>query len=266
MHLRLFGIHIIPTLHCTFWTTRLKPKNFKNKIIRKLNGWFWQHCVSATLCISPESEKQLREICPNLNSPVFQARPTYLKAAFSEIQPPSQSSKQFHLLFAGRLEENKGVLELYETAKLLEKSHPGVFKWHICGTGSLTKILEQQISANQSSEYFMLKGHLNRDQMLTYFSLSHIFLIPTRQDFAEGLNKVAIEGVLAGRPVIVSKYIPATDILGDAVIVADKIDASCLSELIVLLYEKPEKYFQAISSTQTVQDIFLILNIAGKWH
>ncbi|WP_417585042.1 glycosyltransferase family 4 protein [Nitrincola sp.] len=254
--LKLFGICIVPTLHCTFWTTGHKPNNFKNKIIRKLNSWFWQHCVSATICISPECEKQLREICPKLNSPVFQARPTYLKAAFSEIQPPRQNSEQFHLLFAGRLEENKGVLELYETAKLLEKSHPGIFKWHICGTGSLENSLEQRISTDQSKDFFMLKGHLDRNQMLTYFSLSHVFLIPTRQDFAEGLNKVAIEGVLSGRPVIVSKYIPATDILGNAVIIAEQIKPSYLNKLILSLYDDPNNYLNAIRSTEAVQDIF----------
>ncbi|MFN3880720.1 MAG: glycosyltransferase family 4 protein [Nitrincola lacisaponensis] len=254
--LKLFGINIIPTLHCTFWTTGLKPNNLKNTIIRKLNSWFWQHCVSATLCISPECEKQLREICPNLKSPIFQARPTYLKEAFTDIQPPSHNPEQFNILFAGRLEENKGVLELYETAQILEKSHPGVFKWHICGTGTLQGGLEQLINDDQSNDYFMLKGHLNREQMLAYFSLSHIFIIPTRQDFAEGLNKVAIEGVLAGRPVIVSKYIPATDILGDAVIVADKIEAKYLADLIASLYEKSEVYFNATSSTQAIQDVF----------
>lgn len=262
--LKLFGIDIIPTLHCTFWTTGLKKNNLKNKLIRKLNGWFWKHCVSATLCISPECERQLREICPKLNSPVFQARPTYLKEAFSDIKPPSQNSEKFHLLFAGRIEKNKGVMELYETAQMLEKSHPGIFKWHICGTGSLHAEFEKRINNDQSSDYFMLKGHLDREQMLTYFSLSHLFIIPTRQDFAEGLNKVAIEGVLAGRPVIVSKYIPAIDILGESITVAEKLTPQYLSNRILELYDNPNLYIKYTMKTEHTKSIFFNSEFSWK--
>ncbi|WP_151669204.1 glycosyltransferase family 4 protein [Nitrincola schmidtii] len=254
--LKPFGIKVIPTLHCTFWTTGTKPNGIKSKILYRLNSWFWKNCVSATLCISPECEKQLREICPNLDSPIIQARPTYFSSSFENIKLPSFNNKEFHIIFAGRIEQNKGIFELYDTAKTLEKMHPGIYKWHICGNGNSFSTLKEMINKEQATDYFYLKGHCSRDRMIQYFSLSNLFIVPTRKDFAEGLNKVAIEGVLSRRPVIVSKYIPATDILGDSVIVAEHLESEYLANLIHSYYENVEKYKRSIASTENVRDIF----------
>lgn len=261
--LKIFKIKIIPTLHCTFWTNENKPKTFKSKIIDYLNSLFWSHCVSATLCISPECERQLKQLCPTIKTPIYQARPSYLSESFEKILPAKLTNNPFCIVFAGRIEKNKGLTELYLTAKLLEESYPNKFKWIICGSGSFFNELSCTVNSEKCSSFFELTGHLDRPSILEKYSKSHIFIIPTRHDFPEGLNKVAIEGVLSHRPVIVSKYIPAIDILKKSVIVAEEITPECLSELILDLYNNPEKYFSAVNSTKEIQEIFF--NTENSW-
>lgn len=238
----LFRLKVVPSLHCTFWPMGNPPKSLKAKIQHKLNAWFWRRCVAATICISPECERQLRMSVPKLASPVFQARPTYRRSFFQRIAQPQPQRARFTILFAGRIEKNKGVAEIFEAAQLLEQEFPGVFKWSVCGTGFFLEDLRSQVSDAGASGFFRINGHLNRDGMLEEISQSDVFIVPTKPEFPEGLNKVAVEGVLAGRPVVVSRYIPANEVLDGAVVQLDEVDPKMFAAAIANLYQNPDEY------------------------
>ena len=67
-------------------------------------------------------------------------------------------------------------------------------------------------------------------------------IVPTTTDFVEGLNKVILEGVLAGRPVIASAVCPALDVVRDAVVEVAPDDAAGYRDAILQLRGDPELY------------------------
>lgn len=252
----LFRFKIVPSLHCTFWSIGSRPRSLKAKVQQKLNSWFWRHCVAATICISPECERQLKTLVPQLRSPVLQARPTYRRSFFELIKEPVYSRQRFSVLFAGRIEENKGVLELFEAAQILEHKFPGIFKWSICGTGGFLERLREQVLQAGASGHFQINGHLERHRMLEEISRCDAFIVPTRPEFSEGLNKVAVEGVLAGRPVVASRYVPANEVLHGAVTQLDEVDPKMFADAIASLYLDADFYQSRRACARRVTEQF----------
>lgn len=254
--LRLVGVKVVPTLHCSFWSIDNRPTGAKAKVQQKLNTWFWRRCVTATICISPECEQQVRTLVPDLRSPIIQARATYRKAFFEQIPKPQYSRDQFFVFFAGRIEKEKGVLDIFEAAKILEGEHPGIFKWSICGKGSFLNGLKDLVARENAGDYFLVNGHLQRDRMLQEISKSNVFVVPTKPEFSEGLNKVAVEGVLAGRPVVASRYINGAGVLDGAVVNLDEVDSKLFAEAIANLYLNPEVYLEKSACTDKITEQF----------
>lgn len=254
--LRLFGVKIIPSLHCTFWAIGNRPEGFKARLRFAMSVWFWRRCVTATICISPECERQLRSLVPDLRSPVYQARPTYRRHFFEQIPNPKFSRERFGILCAGRMEKNKGIIEVFEAAKRLELEKPGIFKWSICGGGSFLHELHDLVAREGAEKYFVVNGHVQRDRMLKEIIESNVFIVPTRADFSEGLNKVAVEGVLAGRPVVSSRFVPANEVLQDAVLELKEVEPAAIAEAILSLYDDPNAYEAKRAGTDKVTEQF----------
>ena len=59
--LSLFGIKIIPTIHCTLWKTHRKQRPLE-RLLWIPNGWFFRHCVAGVMCVSDEISRQVRSL------------------------------------------------------------------------------------------------------------------------------------------------------------------------------------------------------------
>lgn len=241
--LRLAGVKVIPVLHCTLWPRGYKPKGLSQRIIRSLNGWFWRYIPEATICISPECERQARELGgPRTKGHFIQARPHYYPGYFDTLAAPDWNQRPFRMLYAGRMERNKGIFDLLDVATLLRNRDPHGYKIKVCGSGSSAVEFSDEIIRRQLTDIIEYPGQLDRDGMRSAYEQAHLIIVPTTSAFIEGLNRVVVEGVLAGRPVVATDVCPAVDLLKWSVVSVRPGDIKGMFDAIIRLSDNFEAY------------------------
>jgi glycosyltransferase involved in cell wall biosynthesis len=110
------------------------------------------------------------------------------------------SEPEFDLLFVGRLEERKGIINLLKSIILLHKKEKK-YTLKIIGHGPLQQALFKMISENNLTKYVKLLGYVPKKELLKCYLLSKVVVIPSSY---EGLPTVALEAMVANKPLIVS--------------------------------------------------------------
>jgi glycosyltransferase involved in cell wall biosynthesis len=212
--LRVFGIQVIPTIHCVLWPKYQAPGRTQH-LLNALNRLlFFKTQSHAILSASRDITAQLQEL--GATGHIIQFFPTYRQAIFDGIVGPP-APDPFRVLFAGRIEENKGVFTVLEIACRYRANDVSGFVFDICGTGSALAELRERGERAALGTTFECHGHCSREVMREMFNRCHVVLVPTTTNFNEGFNQVVVEGVLAGRPVITSSVCPALETVRDAV-------------------------------------------------
>lgn len=221
--LSVFRIPVIAVLHNTLWPMGFPSKRRIDRFFRRLDGWFFRHIAAATVCVSPECERQVRVLAGTPKGPVYQCRAQYREGFLSRVEPtPDPSLRPFRVLFMGRIEEFKGVFLILSVAERLERELPGRFAWRIVGSGSASVELARQIQERKLGHVVKAEGMLSgEEKALETLGWAHAMVVPTTSQFIEGLAMTAAESVLAGRPVVVSSVVPAWEVLGHAAIKAE---------------------------------------------
>lgn len=246
--LKMSGVKVVPTLHCTFWPKGYRQQGLKDRLIQTLNGWFWRKVPAATICISPECQHQVEIVTGNqVAGLVLQARAKYLSNSFSNITPALWKTKPFRLMFAGRIEINKGVFDLLAVMQKLTVDYGSNVNLDVCGSGSAFSELEERITQIGLESCIKLHGKLDQVAMMGVFQTSHVVVIPTTSGFAEGLNKVVVEGVLAGRPVIATSVTHAAELFPGSVIEVEPGNINQMVECIFRL-ATDEAYYSKVRS------------------
>lgn len=254
--LKLFGVKVIPTLHCAFWPTGCRSMKWDVRLRDRLNGWFWSHIADATIAVSPECERQVYQISTSPRGRVFQSRAQYEIASSSMIAPADFSQTPKRVLYAGRIESNKGVFDLVDVAWELEQRRPGQLHWTFCGHGSEFDGLQKYIQKQHLTAAVQLAGRQDQSGMRTAYQECHFVVVPTTREFAEGLNKVAVEAALARRPVVTSRYSNALDVLQDAAIAVPPDNPQAYVDAIQYLIDNPQFYYRAVESSDQVRGQF----------
>jgi glycosyltransferase involved in cell wall biosynthesis len=237
----LAGIPVAAVLHNTLWPAGYRPRRLAQRLILAADGLFWRRLAGALLSVSPECERQVRELAGAAPPLCLQYRRQYREEDFAAVAPPPKR-KPFRVLFAGRVEENKGVFDLVRIAGLLERQRPGKVRFEVAGGGSAGGRLKQEVARNGLEAAIRVLGRLDRAQLLRAYGRCHAVIVPTRSDFAEGFAMVCAEAVLAGRPVITSPVVPAAEALSPAVALARTDDASSYASAIARLQDDPAAY------------------------
>ena len=87
--------------------------------------------------------------------------------------------------------------------------------------------------------------------------------MPSTSDIGEGFNKVVVEGVLAGRPVITSSACPALEYVKAAAVEASPNTAAEYAKAILLLKDDPALYAAKRACCQTLSEQFY--DTARSW-
>lgn len=215
--LRLFGIPVIGILHNTLWASGFPPARPADRLVMRLDRFFWRWCVDAAIAVSPECERQLRSLAGSRTPPILQTRAQFLRDYFAAIPPtPAHSDRPFRIMFIGRVHREKGVLDIVEMARSIEDRHPGLVRWTICGRGPDFDAMVAKRDALELGEVVDIRGWTSLEDLQQVYANSHAAIVPTRSDFAEGLAMTAAEAVLAGRPVVSNPVVPALEILAPA--------------------------------------------------
>ena len=249
------GVRIWVSVH-TVLCSELRPPKRLRRLILRLEGWFLRrHCAGA-LVVSPRIALQIAEIAgPDAPAPrVF--LPLYLEEDFASFGAPARGAGPFRVLFSGRVEGDKGVFDLLETARLLRASHGEQIVFDVLGEGSALPELQATVKAEGLESIFILRGHCTRPELLARLNEAHAVIAPTRSSFPEGLNKSVIEGVLARRPVISSAVCPACELVSDATLEVPPDHVPGYRNAILKLYEDTAFYQSKVAAAGQLRKNF----------
>lgn len=230
---RLFGIAVAVNFHNVLWPQGFKPAASVARLANTLNGWFFRRHVFAVAGCSPECGRQVMELAGRA-VPFFEWRGQFRREGF-----PSGSAdwvkRPFRVLYSGRVERNKGALDIPMIAAELERRHPGLVRWDVCGDGSSLPALRDEVLRCGLSQVITVHGRLNRSELLPVYGTCHALIVLTRGDFCEGLPLVCAEAVICQRPIVTTCLSNALPVLGPAIAEALPEDPHSFVEAIELL-------------------------------
>lgn len=120
-------------------------------------------------------------------------------AKFEATPPLDRPTKATVITFVGRLEADKGALDLITAATAICKNNPNVYFW-LVGKGSAEPEVKRLITASSCDDNIQLLGHL--DNVYAALLGSDIFVYPTHHDASP---LAPVEAMLAGLPIIATQ-------------------------------------------------------------
>jgi glycogen(starch) synthase len=256
--LRLFRIPVIAVLHNSLWPMGHRPRRGLAGLLRRLDGVFFRHIAAATVGVSPECVRQVREIAGTPRGAVLECRAQFRTGFLDRVAPvPRAGRAPFQVLFLGRFEAIKGVWLMVDLARQLEAEHAGAFRWRMVGYGSQFELIKAAVAGKGLERVMRVEGSLpSEEAALETMGWAHAMIVPTMPDFCEGLAMTAAECVLAGRPVVVSSVVPAWEVLGGAALKAEAGDVASFGEAFKRLAFEPGCYEACQRATGAVQGQF----------
>jgi glycosyltransferase involved in cell wall biosynthesis len=253
--LPLFGIRIVPSIHCILWH-KYRPLKTSASIVRNLSRCLFTKRSFAIMSASADIGHQIDELTGGKHRPVAEFLPTYVREQFENIPQPEPTDHVFRVLFAGRIETDKGVFDLLDVAKRFEAEGHRDVVFDICGTGSQLDALRERAAHAGLDSRFRIHGHCDQGRMREMFGRSHAVIAPTTTAFIEGFNQVVVESILSGRPVITSPVCPAIAYVRDAGIEVPPDDADAYGDAILRLKQDPALYEAKRRACAALQEQF----------
>ena len=104
----------------------------------------------------------------------------------------------------------------------------------------------------------LCRSDICRGRHAGWYQKAHLVVAPTTSESIEGLNKVVVEAVLAGRPVVTSRVCPALEYVRDAVLEVPPDDTRAYGDAVLRLVDDKALYEQkrrgCASSTEQFYD------------
>ncbi len=250
-----FGIQVIPSLHCTLWR-KYSNQTLGEQIALKLSYRLFSSKCHSIHVVSQDIAEQISQLTKGTHQQMYEFLPIYRRSDFYGISPPSLEHKPLRVLFAGRVEYEKGVFDLLEIAKQITSFGLKNIVFDICGDGTALEALRISVENQGVENLFRFYGYCNKQQMQEMFGKSYTVIVPTRTDFIEGFNRVIAESVLSGRPVITSAVCPALSYVREAVIEVPPNDIEAYAQAVLELYNNPAIYEEKRLACLKLQEQF----------
>jgi glycogen synthase len=254
--LRVAGIIVIANFHNIYWPAGHPPRRLVPRLVMGLDRVAFRYFIRAATGVSGEIGSQVS--CLSSGRCRFvEYRAQFHAADFEHFRPVEQLGPRVTILYAGRVEANKGALDLVEICTaLLERFHVDVIM-EVCGGGSALEALKARVELKRLESRFLIHGKLLRDQLLLAYQRASFVVVPTRSDIGEGLPMVCAEAVLAGRPVVTSRLSNALEALRGAVIEARADDPEDYARAIAECVKTDGAYETVARATASVRGQFL---------
>lgn len=252
---------IVYTVHVSMWNVL-----YKNNEENFLSEWNDSNCFSMpkkNILAEIESCKQADRVVGLSNNTFDDLKKYYnvpknkLRRIFNGISttPPSINNKKMKsvlknveiepkdvvFLFAGRLNEQKGISDLVETFEILHRSGYTNLKLIVLGDGSLKHELASKNEGLKHSIFFL--GYVPQSEIHYYYKLADVIVIPSLYD----QNPYTILEAMAYKVSMIVTDIDAFDALErDSVCLKapleseTKVDISALKKNMQRLIENPE--------------------------
>ncbi|HEY9641931.1 MAG TPA: glycosyltransferase family 4 protein, partial [Coleofasciculaceae cyanobacterium] len=248
------GVKVIPSLHCVLWLKHAQPRLIENLLLKLSRRFFAKDCA-AVVAVSQDIGDQVEQLTQGRRS-VVEFLPTYRPSEFLDVAEPNWERSPFRVLFAGRVERNKGVFDLLEIAKRFAAEGHQDIVFEVCGEGSALGELLYAVAEAGLNHRFRCHGHCQKTQMRERLSQSHVVIVPTRTEFVEGFNQVVAEAILVGRPVVTSSVCPALSYVKSAAVEVPPNDVRAYGDALLKLRDDREFYEQKRRSCSELQSPF----------
>lgn len=254
---RLAGIRVILTLQSVIWPKTVRPSRMW-RLVHWVDRSFYRRGVSAIILNSDDIRMQVDELTAGRHAPIIEFRPYYRRSTFADLVVAENSGDgPFRILFAGRIEKNKGVLDLVRIATLTRERSTRRLLFDIAGDGSAMATLRSSIDNANLSDTFCLHGYCEKSRMRKLLRSAHAVIIPTTGEMIEGFNKVVAEAVLSHRPFITSHLSGALNAVGGAGIEVPPEDIEGYAQAIERLANDPHFYQKLVHASYELAEQFL---------
>lgn len=255
--LRLTGVHLFASLHCSLWP-KLAPKRTVLQLHNWLNGRLFFPACNHIQAVSADIVDQIVASSGKLGTVPSKFVPTYEASDFGSttIQDFPAPGCAFRLLYVGRVEENKGVLDLIDMMRALEGTDPGRYRLTICGTGSADRALTDAVKDSGLDQFITVTGQCGATELAAHYADCHAVLVPTRSAFEEGYAKVVAEAVLNLRPVITSAACPALKDVAKAAVEAQVDRVETYADAVRKLATDPVVYAEKAAAAARLRPFY----------
>ena len=246
---------LIKKLISTSWETipfnneTIKQKKFIKEFTQSQTDLFICHTNRAKDCLIKEGigENKIEVIKLGVDINRFKSQNSKVKDQSDKLK-----IKNIKILFVGRLVKEKGLPDLQEAIKQIEKSK---FK-----------------SQNYKLKVKVIKGNINYREMPKVYQEADIFVLPskTTKTWEEQYGMVLVEAMASGLPIVAYNTGAIAELVGEAGLLIKESDVNQLANSIKLLIEnrdlrlklgkigrkRAEKYFDVRKTTWKIGKIY----------
>lgn len=156
------------------------------------------------------------------------------------FRPRTKTSSCPTIIFIGKINENKGALQLFEAVRLLTQRHPRI-RLRMVGDGESAMVdrLCQEAEASGGLPWLELPGRIAHDRLPAELAAADIFAAPSLYEGGPGF--VYLEAMACGIPVIACRGSGASETVTDGKtgFLVDSQDVEGLVELLDRLLQNP---------------------------
>lgn len=116
------------------------------------------------------------------------------------------------VVYVGRLDLTKGLLELVEAIAALHAKRPALHGY-LVGDGPDQAALKERIRASDAADYIHLVGGCTFDEVAVWITAANLVTLPS---YMEGCPNVILEALACGRPVVATDVGGIPEIMSDA--------------------------------------------------
>lgn len=244
---------VVVSRHTGFWTRGERRPSGIRWVVMKVGIVLLMRWCCRVICVSEEVAKQFRKLYAKGVDRTVVHVPQYDSKWSASIGTGCRGPGR--VLYAGRVEVEKGVIDVVEAARIVESVRPRGVVWVIAGDGSAMKAVQQKVADYGLDEVVKLAGYLERDELIAEIKGCRMTVTPTRSSCSEGLAKLPIEGGLFCKPAIVSSAVPAADLLGKGAEVVAPGDPGAIASAVLRLLDDRELYNLRASEARKIRDV-----------
>lgn len=169
---------------------------FSSVVKGKIKHFWVKKIMQNANAVLPVSEHLKNEIITNKIHPK-RIEVTY-NPVNTELFKLKKDSLFKNIVFAGRLDENKGGLRAIKAFHIFYKINPD-WTFTLCGDGREMNAIKQYVAEHHLENNVIIKGMLSENEVATLFQASDVFISPTQ---FESFGMAIAEAMSCGLPVI----------------------------------------------------------------
>lgn len=195
-------IHSIPLIHSRQRAIRVRGDKLRRRFIAMIDGYVLRR-ASMIICHGPFTRDQLRGIGVS-DSKIIEYDVQFDKTMMgmrdcSQVES-GDDDRRFRIIFLGRVEESKGVYELFQACQPLLEKRKDVELVYV-GDGYALEELKRRAAKTNFKDRISFTGRVPHKEIGKQLCEAGMLVTPTRFGL-EGWPMAALEGLAMGVPVV----------------------------------------------------------------